>query len=293
MGFGELHERFEKLKEKLREEGLFDEKYKKEIPFFPSTIGVVTSRTGAVIHDILNVTRRRNSSIDVRLFPVPVQGDDAAPKIAEAIEEFNKRNNVDVIIVGRGGGSLEDLWAFNEEIVVRAIFNSKIPIIAAVGHDTDVTLTNFVADRVAPTPSAAAEIAVPKLTDIKERLILLKRSFERHLESILAAKKIKLHNMELKIQNNSPMSIVVNKRMRFDNLVQTLNLNMKMILDNKKNRFEKNVTRLELLNPLKILSRGYSVTKKDDKMVKSKKDLKKGDKIEIVFADGSKNAVVE
>ena len=293
MGFGELHERFEKLKEKLREEGLFDEKYKKEIPFFPSTIGVVTSRTGAVIHDILNVTRRRNTSIDVRLFPVPVQGDDAAPKIAEAIEEFNKRNNVDVIIVGRGGGSLEDLWAFNEEIVVRAIFNSKIPIIAAVGHDTDVTLTNFVADRVAPTPSAAAEIAVPKLTDIKERLILLKRSFERYLESILAAKKIKLHNMELKIQNNSPMSIVVNKRMRFDNLVQTLNLNMKMILDNKKNRFEKNVTRLELLNPLKILSRGYSVTKKDDKMVKSKKDLKKGDKIEIVFADGSKNAVVE
>jgi exodeoxyribonuclease VII, large subunit len=293
MGFGELHERFEKLKEKLREEGLFDKKYKKEIPFFPSTIGVVTSRTGAVIHDILNVTRRRNTSIDVRLFPVPVQGDDAAPKIAEAIEEFNKRNNVDVIIVGRGGGSLEDLWAFNEEIVVRAIFNSKIPIIAAVGHDTDVTLTNFVADRVAPTPSAAAEIAVPKLTDIKERLILLKRSFERHLESILAAKKIKLHNMELKIQNNSPMSIVVNKRMRFDNLVQTLNLNMKMILDNKKNRFEKNVTRLELLNPLKILSRGYSVTKKDDKMVKSKKDLKKGDKIEIVFSDGSKNAVVE
>ena len=293
MGFGELHERFEKLKEKLREEGLFDEKYKKEIPFFPSTIGVVTSRTGAVIHDILNVTRRRNTSIDVRLFPVPVQGDDAAPKIAEAIEEFNKRNNVDVIIVGRGGGSLEDLWAFNEEIVVRAIFNSKIPIIAAVGHDTDVTLTNFVADRVAPTPSAAAEIAVPKLTDIKERLILLKRSFERHLESILAAKKIKLHNMELKIQNNSPMSIVVNKRMRFDNLVQTLNLNMKMILDNKKNRFEKNVTRLELLNPLKILSRGYSVTKKDDQMVKSKNDLKKGDKIEIVFSDGSKNAVVE
>lgn len=293
MVFGELHERFEKLKAQLREEGLFDEKYKKEIPFFPSTIGVVTSRTGAVIHDILNVTRRRNSSIDVRLFPVPVQGDDAAPKIAEAIEEFNKRNNVDVIIVGRGGGSLEDLWAFNEEIVVRAIFNSKIPIIAAVGHDTDVTLTNFVADRVAPTPSAAAEISVPKLSDIKERLILLKRSFERHLESILAAKRIKLHNLELKIQNNSPMSIVVNKRMRFDNLVQTLNLNIRRILDNKKNNFEKNVTRLELLNPLKILSRGYSVTKKDDKMVKSKKDLKKGDKIEIIFSDGSKNAVVE
>ena len=293
MVFGELHERFEKLKAQLREEGLFDEKYKKEIPFFPSTIGVVTSRTGAVIHDILNVTRRRNSSIDVRLFPVPVQGDDAAPKIAEAIEEFNKRNNVDVIIVGRGGGSLEDLWAFNEEIVVRAIFNSKIPIIAAVGHDTDVTLTNFVADRVAPTPSAAAEIAVPKLSDIKERLILLKRSFERYLESILAAKRIKLHNLELKIQNNSPMSIVVNKRMRFDNLVQTLNLNIRRILDNKKNNFEKNVTRLELLNPLKILSRGYSVTKKDDKMVKSKKDLKKGDKIEIIFSDGSKNAVVE
>ena len=293
MVFGELHEKFEKLKEKLREEGLFDEKYKKEIPFFPSTIGVVTSRTGAVIHDILNVTRRRNSSIDVRLFPVPVQGDEAAPKIAEAIEEFNKRSNVDVIIVGRGGGSLEDLWAFNEEIVVRAIFNSKIPIIAAVGHDTDVTLTNFVADRVAPTPSAAAEIAVPKLTDIRERLLLLKRNFERHLESILASKKMKLHNLELKIQNNSPMSIVVNKRMRFDNLVQTLNLNMKIILDNKKNLFEKNVTRLELLNPLKILSRGYSVTKKDDKMVKSKKDLKKGDKIEIIFSDGSKNAIVD
>lgn len=293
MVFGELHERFEKLKAQLREEGLFDEEYKKKIPFFPSTIGVVTSRTGAVIHDILNVTRRRNSSIDVRLFPVPVQGDDAAPKIAEAIEEFNKRNNVDVIIVGRGGGSLEDLWAFNEEIVVRAIFNSKIPIIAAVGHDTDITLTNFVADRVAPTPSAAAEIAVPKLSDISERLILLKRSFERHLESILASKRIKLHNLELKIQNNSPMSIVVNKRIRFDNIVNTLNMNILRVLENKKNMFEKNVTRLELLNPLKILSRGYSVTKKDDKMVKSKKDLKKGDNIEIIFSDGSRNAVIQ
>lgn len=293
MVFGELHERFEKLKAQLREEGLFDEEYKKKIPFFPSTIGVVTSRTGAVIHDILNVTRRRNSSIDVRLFPVPVQGDDAAPKIAEAIEEFNKRNNVDVIIVGRGGGSLEDLWAFNEEIVVRAIFNSKIPIIAAVGHDTDITLTNFVADRVAPTPSAAAEIAVPKLSDISEKIILLKRSFERHLESILATKRIKLHNLELKIQNNSPMSIVVNKRIRFDNIVNTLNMNILRVLENKKNMFEKNVTRLELLNPLKILSRGYSVTKKDDKMVKSKKDLKKGDNIEIIFSDGSRNAVIQ
>ena len=293
MEFGELHERFEKLKAQLREEGLFDEEYKKKIPFFPSTIGVVTSRTGAVIHDILNVTRRRNSSIDVRLFPVPVQGDDAAPKIAEAIEEFNKRNNVDVIIVGRGGGSLEDLWAFNEEIVVRAIFNSKIPIIAAVGHDTDITLTNFVADRVAPTPSAAAEIAVPKLSDISEKIILLKRSFERHLESILASKRIKLHNLELKIQNNSPMSIVVNKRIRFDNIVNTSNMNILRVLENKKNIFEKNVTRLELLNPLKILSRGYSVTKKDDKMVKSKKDLKKGDNIEIIFSDGSRNAVIQ
>lgn len=293
MEFGELHERFEKLKAQLREEGIFDEKYKKKIPFFPSTIGVVTSRTGAVIHDILNVTRRRNSSIDVRLFPVPVQGDDAAPKIAEAIEEFNKRNNVDVIIVGRGGGSLEDLWAFNEEIVVRAIFNSNIPIIAAVGHDTDITLTNFVADRVAPTPSAAAEIAVPKLSDISERIILLKRSFERHLESILATKRIKLHNLELKIQNNSPMSIVVNKRIRFDNIVNTLNMNILRVLENKKNMFEKNVTRLELLNPLKILSRGYSVTKKDDKMVKSKKNLKKGDNIEIIFSDGSRNAVIQ
>ena len=293
MVFGELHERFEKLKAQLREEGLFDEEYKKKIPFFPSTIGVVTSRTGAVIHDILNVTRRRNSSIDVRLFPVPVQGDDAAPKIAEAIEEFNKRNNVDVIIVGRGGGSLEDLWAFNEEIVVRAIFNSKIPTIAAVGHDTDITLTNFVADRVAPTPSAAAEIAVPKLSDISEKIILLKRSFERHLESILASKRIKLHNLELKIQNNSPMSIVVNKRIRFDNIVNTLNMNILRVLENKKNIFEKNVTRLELLNPLKILSRGYSVTKKEDKMVKSKKDLKKGDNIEIIFSDGSRNAVIQ
>lgn len=293
MEFGELHEKFEKLKAQLREEGIFDEKYKKKIPFFPSTIGVVTSRTGAVIHDILNVTRRRNSSIDVRLFPVPVQGDDAAPKIAEAIEEFNKRNNVDVIIVGRGGGSLEDLWAFNEEIVVRAIFNSNIPIIAAVGHDTDVTLTNFVADRVAPTPSAAAEIAVPKLSDISERIILLKRSFERHLESILATKRIKLHNLELKIQNNSPMSIVVNKRIRFDNIVNTLNMNILRVLENKKNMFEKNVTRLELLNPLKILSRGYSVTKKDNKMIKSKKDLKKGDKIEIIFSDGSRNAIIQ
>ena len=169
-GMGDLHEKYEQLKKQLEEEGLFDEKHKKAIPLYPKEIGVLTSQTGAVIRDIINVSTRRNPNVHIRLLPVPVQGAGAAEKIAEKIKIMNDKKLADVIIVGRGGGSLEDLWPFNEEIVARAIYNSEIPIISAVGHETDFTIADFVADLRAPTPSAAAELAVPDVYELKQKI---------------------------------------------------------------------------------------------------------------------------
>ena len=184
-GLGSLYEAYEKLKAKLSEEGLFDESHKKKIPFMPKTIGVLTSNTGAVIRDIINVSTRRNPNVHIRLYPVPVQGAGAAEKIAEGIEFMNKNNLADVLIIGRGGGSLEDLWPFNEEIVARAIYNSKIPIISAVGHETDFTIADFVADLRAPTPSAAAELAVANIDDVKSTLFLYNTRYKNALKKKL------------------------------------------------------------------------------------------------------------
>ena len=169
-GMGDLHEKFEQLKAKLEQEGLFDDTHKKPIPLYPKVIGVLTSQTGAVIRDIINVSTRRNPNVHIRLLPVPVQGQGAAEQIAEKIKIMNKQKLADVIIVGRGGGSLEDLWPFNEEIVARAIYESELPIISAVGHETDFTIADFVADLRAPTPSAAAELAVPEVYELKQKI---------------------------------------------------------------------------------------------------------------------------
>ena len=189
-GIGDLHAKYEELKAKLEKEGLFSQAHKKKIPFMPKCIGVLTSNTGAVIRDIINVSTRRNPNVYIKLLPVPVQGAGAAEKIVKAIETMNEQKLADVIIIARGGGSLEDLWPFNEEIVARAIYGSKLPVISAVGHETDFTIADFVSDLRAPTPSAAAELAVPRIEDINQKLLTYKSRYKNAL-----LKKLELINL--------------------------------------------------------------------------------------------------
>ena len=268
-GTGDLHEKFEELKAKLEKEGLFDSSHKKQIPFMPKSIGVLTASTGAVIRDIINVSTRRNPNVYIKLLPVPVQGEGASIKIANAIEIMNKEKLCDVLIIGRGGGSLEDLWPFNEEIVARAIYNSEIPIISAVGHETDFTIADFVADLRAPTPSAAAELAVQNIEDIE---YTIKRNTERLRHGLL--KQVEIGGM------------------RLDNKVVKLERAIQEIVNNNRTKLVREIARIDTLSPLKTMTRGYMVTLKDGNVIKSEKDLNKDDKITLRFIDGSKEAKV-
>ena len=291
-GIGDLYEAYEKLKAKLESEGLFDESHKKKIPLKSDIIGVLTAQTGSVIHDIINVSTRRNPNTYIRLLPVPVQGTDAAEKIAHGIRIMNEKKQADVLILARGGGSLEDLWPFNEEIVARAIYDSEIPIISAVGHETDFTIADFVADLRAPTPSAAAELANPDVYELKNKINTYK---ERSRTSL----KKKLEYMKLRYEKNMSSSVftdpfkkINDNYYELDNFIKSLEVNMKQIEKNYKMSFLEKVAKLDTLSPLKTLSRGYSLIEKDGKIVKSEKSLKKDDKIIIKFFDGSKDAQI-
>lgn len=291
-GLGALNLAFEQLKNKLAEEGLFDECYKKPIPHRSTRIGVVTSATGAVIQDIRNVISRRYPLAEIILAPVQVQGASAAPQIVEAIEQFNSGDYADVLIIGRGGGSLEDLWAFNEEIVARAVFNSKIPIISAVGHETDFTICDFVADLRAPTPSAAAELAVP---DIREDIAFVQTvvyECEATLLQRINDEKRKLDIIKERLEYRSPIMLIDQKLQLVDSYLTSALLSIQRKLDKEKSRFSATAARLDALSPLKVMSRGYSIVTKDEKVVISSKKLKKGDRITVGFADGEKNCEV-
>ena len=291
-GIGDLYAKYEALKAKLEEEGLFDSAHKKQIPFMPKTIGVLTSQTGSVIRDIINVSTRRNPNVYLRLFPVPVQGEGAGIKIAEAIRIMNEQNLADVIILARGGGSLEDLWPFNEEVVARAIFESKLPVISAVGHETDFTIADFVADLRAPTPSAAAELAVANVEDIKRNL----DKYENRL-AISLNKKLELMKLRYeKVMNlrvfKEPLLRIQDEYVRLDNMI-------KLIYDKTIEKYKESnfvfanlVSKLDSLSPLKTLTRGYSIVQKDNKIIKSKSDLKDGDNIKITLVDGDISAIV-
>lgn len=292
-GIGSLFEAYEKLKAKLEEEGLFDKEHKKEIPKFPKTIGVLTASTGAVIRDIINVSTRRNPNVHIRLLPVPVQGPTAAMQIVEGIKKMNEEKLADVIILGRGGGSLEDLWPFNEEIVARAIYESELPIISAVGHETDFSISDFVADLRAPTPSAAAELAVPNIIDVKENIEVLKNRYKVSLKKRIELMKLRYINCMSKRVFKDPLQNVNEKRILLDNQIKEMDNSISNILSNKKSSFEKIITKLDALSPLKTLIRGYSITEKDGKIVKSIKEVDKGDLIEIKFSDGSRSAEVK
>lgn len=291
-GLGDLYRIYTELKEKLSKEGLFDDKYKKPIPYIPKCIGVLTSNTGSVIRDIINVSTRRNPNVYIKLLPVPVQGQGAARKITEAIKIMNENRLCDVIILARGGGSLEDLWPFNEEIVARAIFDSKIPIVSAVGHETDFTISDFVADLRAPTPSAAAELVVPNVKDI-----LLKLKEYESRQKIALNRKIQIMKLRYEKCLNSkvfkePLQKINERYMMLDIKVRQMEsyINQKYI--NEKAKAIKLIAKLDALSPLKTLSRGYSIITLNGKTIKEAKYLKKDDEINIKLFDGQVNAKI-
>lgn len=293
-GVGALYVAYEQLKAKLSEEGLFDNKYKKPIPKYPDIIGVVTAQTGAAVRDIINVLKRRYPLAKVRVLPVLVQGDGAGAEVAQAIDYLNEHKLCDVIIAGRGGGSIEDLWAFNEECVARAIFKSEIPVISAVGHEVDFTIADFVADMRAPTPSAAAEIAVPNSQELMQYLMSVKSNMFLNVSSLIEKKKYKLSVCENNPSFKMFKNFLKDKEVELDSLISDMEEAMNDIIKTKKETFLNNIGKLEALSPLKVLARGYSVAFSDDgKIIKTCTNVKSGDKIKVRVTDGDIPCVVE
>ena len=306
-GVGNLYIAFEELKKKLEKEGLFDKSKKKKIPLIPQKIGIITAPTGAAIKDILSTIKRRWPLAETILFPSLVQGKEAANDIVRNIE-LSKNYDLDVLIIGRGGGSIEDLWCFNEEIVARAIFNLDTPVISAVGHEIDFTICDFVADLRAPTPTGAAELAVPNINDIINFLTQLKIRSINSINNILDLKKKNLLNLKNNYILKNPLTIYQVKEEKYDNLLNRLtnvqknilniNSNRLILLKNnldkeilntlkeKKHKYVNIISKLEVLNPLLTIKRGYSIVKKENKIVSSKKNLKKKDHLDIELSDG-------
>lgn len=291
-GLGSLYKAYEEMKARLEKEGLFAPAHKKKIPLMPKCIGVLTSNTGAVIRDIINVSTRRNPNVYIKLLPVPVQGAGAAEKIADAIKLMNEKNLADVIIVARGGGSLEDLWPFNEEVVARAIYASELPVISAVGHETDFTIADFVADLRAPTPSAAAELAVPNISDITLKLEAYNNRFKLALK-----KKVELMRLRYEKCMNSrvfkePLQKINEKYILIDMKVKSMQNNIFNIYNKKKAEMVKHIAKIDALSPLKTLTRGYSIIQLNGKVIKSVNQVKKDDEVDIRLVDGITKAKI-
>ncbi len=292
-GLGDLYQKYEELKNKLEKKGLFDSIHKKRIPFMPKVIGVLTSSTGSVIRDIINVSTRRNPNVYIRLLPVPVQGSGAEKEIAKAIEIMNEKKLADVIILARGGGSLEDLWPFNEEIVAEAIYNSNIPIISAVGHETDFTIADFVADLRAPTPSAAAELAVKDMRDINEKLMNYNKRYKLALNKKVEFMKLRFEKVMNRRAYTNPLQRIQDEYVRLDKVMK--NIEISIIKQEKELRVKtiELITKIDSLSPLKILTRGYVVAEKEGNIVKSVDDIKLNDDINVTFSDGKVKANVK
>ncbi len=293
-GVGALYIAYEQLKRKLEAEGLFSESRKKALPKIPSKIGVITSPTGAAVRDIINILGRRFPYAEILLYPSLVQGDGAAKNMIEALDYFDATRSVDVIIIGRGGGSIEDLWAFNDEALVRRVAAMSIPIISAVGHETDFTLCDFAADRRAPTPSAAAEIAAPDTRELIQKFENVSRKLE-----LIETQQIKIYREKLARLGQSraltsPKNFIDDKRVALDVLETRLFDRAKNITDNKKARLAAICAKLEALNPLSVLSRGYSAVFGDDKtLIKSVDQVSVGDEISFMLSDGKIGATVK
>jgi exodeoxyribonuclease VII large subunit len=293
-GIGALQLAFEELKKKLHKEGLFDEKHKKPIPLFPQIVGIVTSPTGAAIRDILNIIDRRFSNINILLYPVRVQGEGSAQEIAEAIDQMNQIPEIDVLIVGRGGGSLEDLWAFNEEVVARSIYRSKIPIISAVGHEIDYTISDFVADKRAPTPSAAAEMVIAKKSEFQDKINFLSHKLTTGIDSYIQGLKANLSRLSSSYVFKEPENTLRQYFQRIDELGRRLTTKTKHIYEIHLHKLLALASHLNALNPTSILNRGYSITihAKTGKIVTKIDPIKKGDTIETRLSQGKLKSII-
>lgn len=289
-GVGELYIAYEQLKKRLEEEGLFSPEHKKPIPQFPKSVGVVTASTGAAVRDIINVITRRYPLAEIVLYPAQVQGTGAAQSIVGAIEYFNAAGGVDTLIVGRGGGSIEDLWAFNEEITARAIFNSKIPVISAVGHETDFTIADFVADLRAPTPSAAAEIAVPSVIELRNRINTDKNRISQNIAQRIESSRLLLKRFKMR----TPKDKIDDYSLRLDALMRSMENSLRMKTMSMKNQLAEKAAKLDALSPLQTLSRGYSIpTTEDGSVIRSAEELTEGMEFTLRLKDGSRNCMVK
>ena len=291
-GLGSLYKAYEELKEKLQKEGLFDETHKKKLPKAPKVIGVLSSNTGSVIKDIINVSTRRNPNVYIRLYPVPVQGEGAGEKIAEAIKIMNDKNLADVLILARGGGSLEDLWPFNEEVVARAIYDSKLPIVSAVGHETDFSISDFVADLRAPTPSAAAELVVPNVAELSQKLDVYNLRLKNALKKKIDIMKMRYEKCMKSRVYTDPLKNINDQYLKLDILLKSMTNSVLTKIQKSKTEATKNIAKLDALSPLKTLARGYSIVQKNEKIVKSINELNKDDIISLKLADGNKDAKI-
>ena len=289
-GIGELFEEFHKLKKELSEEGIFDEKYKRALPKFPKRVGIITARTGAAVRDIINVIQRRNKSLDIILYPAKVQGENAADSIIEGIRYFNNEKSVDVIILGRGGGSIEELWAFNNRDLAYEIFNSRIPTVSAVGHEVDFTISDFVSDMRAPTPSAAGELVSPSLQEMINDLLNKKEFLHRAVDRRFLNSKRDVDLLHKGLKANNPKHIIEKRIKEVNSLEEKLNFLGKRKIDKAKDELIALNRILQTLNPLNTLGRGYSVIMdKEDKVINKVSELKKNDMVKVIMKDGSVN----
>ena len=294
-GIGELFQRFEALKKKLAAEGLFDAARKKPIPFLPLRIGVITSPTGAAVRDIINILTRRSPHLHIILYPTLVQGKEASSEIARAIRRMNELNLVDVLIVGRGGGSLEDLWAFNEEEVARAIFASHLPIISAVGHETDFTIADFVADLRAPTPSAAAELVTQNHQRLMEIMPNIYGRLERAIEHYIEVRRLHLKQLATSHILHSPVNRLQQYQQRLDEILERLRLYSRTLIEHARRQFALIMARLDALSPESVLARGYSIVTKPEtgEVVKNAQQVNESEQLDVRLHKGNLGVIVE
>lgn len=293
-GLGSLFVQYEKLKEKLQKLGLFNEENKKAIPKYVNRIGVITSETGAAIQDIIKVIRRRNSLVDIVLYPSLVQGEEAVPNLIRGLKYFNEKNSVDVIIIGRGGGSIEELWAFNNEELAYAIFNSKIPVVSAVGHEVDFTICDFVSDMRAATPSAAAEIVAANLEELEKNLEFYNQALNNSIQRLFHSHKNRLELMLKSLEFNSPSKLIAHEYERIDNLKDNLKKLVINKLDKNKVKLQNFNALLKAYNPLNVLDKGYSIVQNQQgSIIKTINDVELDEELQINVKDGKINVYVK
>ena len=291
-GVGALTLAFEQLKKSLAQKGLFDNAHKKPLPKFPKTIGVITSPTGAAVQDITNIIRRRFPSADIVLAPVLVQGESAPEQLVRAVNKFSASKIADVVIIGRGGGSAEDLWAFNDEQLAYAVYNCETPIISGVGHETDFTICDFVADVRASTPSAAAELAVPDRQELMSYYFKQKQYISAMLDRKIKTAQLRLENQQRRMSASSPKLKAEQLEKQLSAKSEKLTRFMNIYISDKENKLIAAKGKLDGLNPLNVLNRGYAIAEKDEKIITSSKQLKDGDDFTVILSDGKINAKV-